>query len=176
MTTTAKWHDFKYPLTNRWHASSSAENWHFLIFIQWIRYHRVEPESLHWLCPTIAHLVTKLWTYKLLIVHSFSSFKHTPWKYTTNKYGNIYVSRANTLTQHTLNNAFKIKIEIHVKLTFILGTKNLKENEKNRNYWRSVHILVIKWVRIHTLIKSHESVFFFHWVLLQMTAQVFFIV
>lgn len=71
-----------------------------------------------------------------------------------NKYGNIYVSRTNMLTQHTLNNALEIKIEIHVKHTFILGTENFKENEKNRKYWGSVYVLAINWFRIHTLVKS----------------------
>lgn len=61
-----------------------------------------------------------------------------------NKYANIYVSRTNMLTQHTANNAFKIRIESHVKIIFILGTENFKDNKENINCWRCVHVFVIK--------------------------------
>lgn len=95
------------------------------------------------------------YTSRLLIVPPFSPFKHTPWAYTMNKYANIYVSRTNMLTQHAA-----IKIESHVKIIFILGTENFKENRENINCWRCVHVLVIKWVWIPTLVKSHEAILF----------------
>lgn len=77
-----------------------------------------------------------------------------------NEYGNIYVSRTNMLTQHTANNAFKIRRESNGKLIIVMGPENFKENEKNINCWRCMHIFIIKWVRTPTLVKSHETVFF----------------